>query len=151
MTRAAEAPRVFIDSSVFFAACLSPTGGARELLLRGLRGDVSLVVSRFVLQETRRNLQSKAPSVLPLLDAFLDLSFLGVGPEPDDAKLHRAEEIVDPKDAPIVAAALTADTTFLATHDTRHLLSHADEIRDAFGIEVVTPGDLLQSFDSASS
>jgi predicted nucleic acid-binding protein len=48
--------RIFLDASVVFAAAYSHSGAARELLHRGLQGDVRLVVSQDVLEETTRNL-----------------------------------------------------------------------------------------------
>jgi len=57
-------PRLFIDSSILMAGSLSATGFARDLLLMGARGEVTLIVSPFVLQETERNLYKKAPDGL---------------------------------------------------------------------------------------
>ena len=43
--------RVFLDTSVIFAAVLSPTGGARKLFLLGEAGLLQLVVGPTVLNE----------------------------------------------------------------------------------------------------
>jgi len=48
--------RIFLDSSVLFSAAYSSRGRARELILRAARGELTLVVSDLVLEETRRNL-----------------------------------------------------------------------------------------------
>jgi predicted nucleic acid-binding protein len=47
------------------------------------------------------------------------------------------------KDAPIVAAAARVKAEYLATHDVKHLLSHAKAIAEAYGITVLTPAELL--------
>ena len=65
--------RVFIDSSVLYAAALSATGPARELILRGIRGECDLVISPLVLEETERNLEDKAPHALGPFGAFRDV------------------------------------------------------------------------------
>ena len=57
--------RIFIDASVLFAAALSKTGFARDLILVGAREELTLVLSAFVIEETRRNLATKAPHALP--------------------------------------------------------------------------------------
>ena len=50
---------------------------------------------------------------------------------------------IEPKDAPVVAGAIVAGTTYLVSYDRRHLLNEADSIRQAYGIEVVTPDYLI--------
>ena len=47
------------------------------------------------------------------------------------------------KDAPIVAGAAKAKAAYLATHDVKHLLNHAQAIEVAYGITVIAPADLL--------
>ena len=56
-----RAIKVFIDSSVLFAAALSAKGSARDLTLRSTQGDYALYVSPLVLEEVERNLARKAP------------------------------------------------------------------------------------------
>jgi hypothetical protein len=64
----ATPPKVFHDSSVFFAAAYSVTGFAHDLLLAALRDQVILVLSDYVLAETERNILASVPRVHP---AFL--------------------------------------------------------------------------------
>ncbi len=56
---------VFIDASVLFAASDSPRGASREIIRHALRGQISLVVNKFVLEETAKNLANKRPAALP--------------------------------------------------------------------------------------
>ena len=75
--------RFFIDSSVLFAAAYSAKGYARDLILAGARGQVQLVISDIALEETRRNLASFAPEVLPALERILAwIAFDIVSPQP---------------------------------------------------------------------
>jgi predicted nucleic acid-binding protein len=48
--------RIFVDSSILFAACLSQTGASSEIVRQALHRQITLVVSDVVLEETRRNL-----------------------------------------------------------------------------------------------
>jgi len=59
---------VFIDSRVFFAAAYSAHGSARDLLTAAVQGDIRLIVSGLVLEDTERNL---IESALTALLAFL--------------------------------------------------------------------------------
>ena len=140
---------VFIDASVLFAATLSERGRAHDLVLAGARDEVVLVVSAFVVFETRRNLAKKAPRALPDIDALLALApVLTVDPPPSLVRRVAAEIAL--KDAPIVAGALHASARFLATYDRKHLLSHAVSIDAKFGIVVSTPNEILVTIERSS-
>ncbi len=47
--------RVFIDSSVLFAAAYSVTGSAHDLVLAAIQGRITIVLSDYVLAETEGN------------------------------------------------------------------------------------------------
>jgi predicted nucleic acid-binding protein len=125
--------RIFLDSSVLYAAAFSATGPARRLLLKGMEGSVTLAISDLVLEETKRNLTKNAPSALPYFAILTDL-FSPVITNPTKAQIVKAAQIVHLKDAPIVAAAVKANADYLATHDVKHLLNHAKAIADAYVI-----------------
>ena len=65
--------RIFLDSSVLYAAAFSATGPARRLILEGLAGSVTLAVSDLVLEETKRNLTKNAPLAFPYFTILADL------------------------------------------------------------------------------
>lgn len=134
--------RVFLDSSVLIAAAISRGGAARDLLRRGFRGDLELSVSPLVLEEVERNLARKAPEALPDFRSLRDLlavQFI----EPPKPLVLAAARVVALKDAPIVAAAVAAGATYLATYDRRHLLRQKDEIKAQFALLVATPDEVL--------
>ena len=135
--------RIFLDSSVLYAAIFSATGPARRLILKGLEGIITLAVSDLVLEETKRNLKTKAPLALPYFTILADL-LSPVLTNPTKSEVFRAAQIVHLKDAPIVAAATKAKAEYLATHDVKHLLAQAQAIEQAYGITVLTPADLLR-------
>jgi predicted nucleic acid-binding protein len=133
---------VFIDSSVLYAAAFSATGPTRRLILKGLEGSVTLALSDLVLEETKRNLTKNAPSALPYFTILADL-FSPFIINPTKAQVLKAAQVVHLKDAPIVAAAAKGKADYLATHDIKHLLSHAQAIEEAYGITVIAPAELL--------
>lgn len=63
---------------------------------------------------------------------------------PSPALVHDVARIVVSKDAPIVAAAVTARATFLATYDRKHLLRQAALISSQYRVTVAVP-DLILS------
>jgi predicted nucleic acid-binding protein len=136
--------RIFLDSSVLYAAAFSATGPARRLILKGIEGSIALAISDLVLEETKRNLTKNAPEALPYFSLIADL----LSPQatrPNKAEVFRAAKIVHLKDAPIVAAAARVKAEYLVTHDVKHLLNHATAIAKAYGITVLTPAELLSA------
>jgi uncharacterized protein len=134
--------RIFLDSSVLYAAAFSKRGPARRLILKGLEGSVALSLSDLVLEETKRNLTENAPLALPYFTLLADI-FSPFITNPTKQDVRKAAQVVHLKDAPIVAAAAKAKVDYLATHDVKHLLSHAQAIEAAYGITVVAPAELL--------
>ena len=139
---ASNPPNVFLDASVLFAATLSATGSARDLINCGFRDEYELILSSDVIEECERNLAAKAPAALPRLTAFVTL--LVHRAEPSEADVQRAAAVVVAKDAPVVAGAVAAQAQFLATYDRKHLLSKRQAILAAFGITVATPDEILR-------
>src|SRR5688500_4574925 len=106
--------RVFIDSSVLIAAAISATGSARDLINLGLAGTDQLIVSTFVLTEAQRNIARKVPRDLPVF-ALIRTSLERRVVDPSPQLIATVAQTITAKDAPIVAAALTAQADHLAT------------------------------------
>jgi predicted nucleic acid-binding protein len=135
-------PRVFLDSSVVFAAAYSATGSARDLVLAAVQGRVGLVLSSYVIEETERNLWRRAPHAHPSFLVIRDSVPYQLS-EPPDALITEMAGVVAAKDAPIIAAAQAAGVTLVATYDRRDLLSNRQVILERFGITVATPDQVL--------
>jgi predicted nucleic acid-binding protein len=135
-------PRVFVDSSVFFAASYSATGSARDLLIAATEDRVVLVLSDYVLAETERNLRENASRALPAFQRLRESLPYRLRNPSKRLVLDTARLIVA-KDAPIVAAARSARVKLVATYDRKDLLSKREVILDAFGITVATPEEIL--------
>ncbi len=108
----------------------------------GIRNEASLILSNLVITETVRNLTAKVPEALVDFDRFREtVNFEIAIPDPKVIKL--AGQIIDYKDAPIVAAAVAGSANWLASYDRRHLLEFKTEIRSKFGIIVVPPDEVI--------
>ena len=134
--------KVFIDSSVLIAAAISVKGSARDLILRSMKGDFDLYISAFVLEEVERNLSRKAPAALPAFEVLRTV-FPNIV-DPDKSLVVRVAEVVEAKDAPIVAAAISVEAEYLATYDQKHLLKQRSLIQSTYQVNVVTPDEVLQ-------
>lgn len=135
--------QVFLDTSVIIAAAISSRGASRALLNLISAGGCTGFVSAYVLDEVQRNVGRKAPHMVSTMDAIIaQAGFILVTPT-----LHQivqAEQHVELKDAPVVAAAVAVGVDALVTLDKKHLLHREREIREAFGIAVVDPGAIIR-------
>lgn len=134
--------RVFMDSSALFAATVSSTGAARELIRLAVNEEIQLVISEDVVTETRRNISGKAQELAPLLDRLLENVNFELVPSPDKEAVWAAEAYVAQKDAFIIAAAIYADVDHVATFDRKHLID-PPEVSEESGLHIGTPGDIL--------
>lgn len=132
-----------MDTSVLFAGSLSSSGFARDLIIAGARGDLEIVLSQFVILETRRNLAKKAPHGLSFFEVFLASDSVQ-SIEPPATLVRQVGTVIALKDAPVVAGAVHSMAQFVATYDRKHLLSQARTIREQFGIIVETPEAVLK-------
>lgn len=135
-------PKVFVDSSVLIAASISSKGSARDLLYQGLQANFILYISDVVLEESERNILLKAPNALEdfgIFKKYLETNLVEV----NRSKILKIAKIVERKDAPIVAGAVTAKADYLVTYDRKHLLQYKKDIRESFKIKVITPDELI--------
>ena len=142
VTSIPRTPKVFLDSSVFFAAAYSDRGSAHDLLVAAVEGRVSLVLSRYVLTETERNLWESAPRFYLNFLRFRDEVPYQLS-DPSPQLIAETERIVVAKDAPVIAAARAARASLVATYDRKDMLSKREEIFAAFGVTVATPNEIL--------
>lgn len=136
--------KVFIDSSVLIAAAISSQGSARDLIKKSLRGEVEIIISDLVIEETQRNLENKAPQALPVLQLFLE-SLNPLVISPSKSQVLKISKVIEIKDAPIVAGAMKSKADYLVTYDRKHLLSHKKEIKTNFKLNVVTPDEVVNA------
>ena len=137
--------RIFLDTSVLFAAVLSPTGGARKLFLLAEGRILRLVVGPTVLKECDEVIRRKAPGSLPTLAQLLAAAQMETSAAPTKSQIKAAQAYVRyPPDARVLAEAIHAKPDWFVTHDKEHFLRSHGKFNLPF--EVGTPGDLIQTF-----
>ncbi len=133
-------PRVFFDTNVLYSGLHSPSGVPAQVITLHSTGKIRMVVSAFVLAELIRTVHRKLPERLQYLRRFLSGSRPEVVPNPARPELHPYDEFVNPKDAPIMAAAVAANVDYLVSGDGR-FIEEASRVPGA--PPVVTPRQLL--------
>jgi predicted nucleic acid-binding protein len=131
-------PSVCLDADVIFAGAAAPTEhGASHVVLR--LGEITLIecgTSTQAITEVERNLADKLPSKLPELRLIISRS-LRIVPDPEPEELVPYEGQADPKDLPILVAALKHGCRFLLTFNIRDYSPATNEI------QVQRPGDFI--------
>ncbi len=132
-------PRVFVDADVLFAGAASPTEYGASLLILRL-GELTLiqaVTSKQVITEAERNLATKMPDALPMFRLLVQRA-LTVIPDPRPEEVAGHVNLADPKDLPILVAALQAQCPWLVTFNVRHYRPGHPNVR------VVRPGEFIR-------
>jgi predicted nucleic acid-binding protein len=129
----------FLDSSVFFTAVNSVTGGSAKLFTLK---KYQLVTSQAVLVEVERNVRQK---LLPAhLKRFFNLAtkLRIINQQPIPKLINQAQKVIVKKDALILAEAKQAKANFLVTLDRKHFLKPQPR-KFVSPQKIVTPKDLL--------
>jgi uncharacterized protein len=106
--------RVFLDANVLYSAAYMEFAGLARLWHLD---DVQLLSSAYGIEEARRNLAMDRPEAVPRLERLLEsVSTLDA---PQGLKLPETIRL-EPKDRPILLAAIHGKADFLLTGDARH-------------------------------
>jgi predicted nucleic acid-binding protein len=137
--------KIFLDANIFVAACGSATGGSRYLFsIADVTPAWQLLTSDLALREARRNIAHKMPECASVFSDLVIAHALTVVHDPPEALVAWASGVVNKKDAPILAAALSAKADVLCTLDRKDF--HGASVKRAcraVGMGIVTPKDLL--------
>lgn len=132
--------KVFLDSSVMIAGLASKKVGSYEVLALAELKVLLPCISEDVVSEVFRNVQKKLPgSESYAYTLFKKLPFKMIDPSEEDIKL--AKKLINEKDAPILAAAITGKVDWLLSLD-KHFLKTGMERKVNF--QICSPGEFLQ-------
>lgn len=131
-------PRVFVDADVLFAGSAAPSQSDASLVVLRL-AEITLIEAVTSLQavtEAERNLQLKLPHALPAFRLLVSRC-LRVIPDPALLELQAHTGRADPKDLPILVAALQAGCPWLVTFN-------LSDFRPGHpAVTVLKPGDFV--------
>jgi predicted nucleic acid-binding protein len=131
--------RVFFDADVLIAGSASKTHSSASYLLLQL-SELTLVegmICPYVREEVERNLQAKLPHALPVFRALVRTALREV-PDPSLDSLKPWTGRADPKDLPVLVAAIVNGCRYLVTFNKRDYFDPPEPL------EVVEPGELVQ-------
>ena len=129
MVKSRNKPKVFVDADVIFAGAAAPTEhGASHVVLR--MGEITLIdciSSEQAVKEVERNLAEKIPAKLPDFHLLVSRS-LRIVNDPQPGELAAYQQQADPKDLPILVAALKEGCSYLLTFNVRHFTQTTPDI-----------------------
>ena len=134
--------RVFFDTSALLSGLNSSLGGAGVILGLSKIGDIQLIISEEVIQETERNIAKKFPLLkIPYLAFLTGKPF--TTKKVTTRELQAAYKFIPTEDAPIAAGALKARANIIVTLDQRFQQMARTHM---LPISVLTPGEFLQLY-----
>ena len=137
--------KIFLDTSVIFAAVFSSDGGSRLLFRLGEIGLLDIWVGQSVIQEAEEVVQCKAPHTLPDLAILLSIVRVSLGSSPGNREYEQARELVHYlPDARVLAEAICAGPDWFVTLDRKHFLEN--RLLAKLPFQIGTPGDFLEAF-----
>lgn len=131
-------PRVFLDADVIFAGSASPQAHSASYVVM-LMGEITLldcVTSQQAVTEVERNLGKKLPAKLPEFRLLVSRC-LRVIDDPTQQELLGYQGQADPKDLPLLAAALRDQCNYFLSFNVRHYFPTGNSII------VQRPGEFL--------
>lgn len=144
-----EKPRIFIDADVLFAGPASPHQYSASLVILRM-AEITLIkaiTSQQVITEVERNLEQKFPAALVTFRMLVNRC-LQVLTDPTPQEVAALTGLADPKDLPILAAAVKYNCQYLTTLEyPTGLRTHLAEQHFQPGtpnLTVLPPGDLVQ-------
>ena len=122
--------RVMIDTNIIISAALFPNGRTAQAFFKALNPPYQPLVCDYIVDELNRKFREKFPDRLTELEAFLyrALAFIDVVPTPEN-ETQAESAIRDPKDRPILRAALDAHADIFLTGDKDFLESSVTDPR----------------------
>ena len=129
---------VFFDADVLFAGAATPRDDSASQVVLAM-AQLTLIDGMTCNQtviEAERNLLEKVPAAVPLLHAIIGRNLRVVSdPTPDELLPYAGQ--ADPKDLPILVAAITHGCRYLLTFNVCHFAPRSADI------VVLRPGDFL--------
>ena len=131
--------KVMIDTNILISAVLFPRGKASGALMKALHPPYEAVICDYVLDEFKRKFDEKFPDSKNAMEDFLVgfLTQVELVETPRNAKEEEAS-IRDPKDRPILRAALEAHADLFLTGDKDFLESSVTDPR------IISVGEFME-------
>lgn len=122
--------KVMIDTNIIISAALFPRGKAAQALYKAMLSPYEPLLCDYVIDELNRKFREKFPERQMELEAFLFNALMYIRTVPTPEEEVAAEKVIrDPKDRPILRAALNEHADLFLTGDKDFLESSVTDPR----------------------
>ncbi len=139
--------KIFIDTSVLFSACSSKSGASARILQLCKQRKVQGYISQYVIIEIKRNVTEKLGQIeKQRLNSYMLQTHLSIVDNPTKEEILECEEIINKKDAPILACVLNDNIDVLITLNTRDFMKQKVKEFTAL-LKILTPRDFILLYE----
>ncbi|MDD5190257.1 MAG: putative toxin-antitoxin system toxin component, PIN family [Dehalococcoidales bacterium] len=135
---------VFLDTNVIFSALYSSHGHAATILEHYFKGNIRIIISQCVLEESIRILKEKLPNSLAAFNALLVNAPPLICKDPSNDEITRWSSVINTDDAKILASAVAIRADYLITGDTHF---YNKNISEKSGLKIVTPAQFIKEYE----
>lgn len=133
--------RVMLDANVLVAGSIWPRFPG-QVLNHAIRGDFHLVLTDYVLEESRRHIARLRPDKLADFEDVLERTNFELSGEPSPSEIDENSDLVrDLKDVPIVLAAINAKVDFFISQD-KDITDTTQPVHEK--LKIILPGTFLR-------
>lgn len=134
--------KIFFDADVIFSLCYSNNSqsGANKVIAFAHGNKIDLLTSYLVIEEVKRNLPS---ALLSRLGELLELFRFSIIETVDYDLFNKLADVVNEKDAHVLAAVIQSQSNYLLTFNKRHFLT-AKFKKLNLKLQVMNPKDYIE-------
>lgn len=141
--RGVTAPRVFLDTNVWFSAYWGSVN-CRKILLAHRDNKIKTVISHQVIEECARNFRLKLPQALSDFSKMLTVRPPIVVKDPDKID-RKIADLVELKDQPIFCSAIMVKVKYFVTGNIKDF--SVEKLEKLTGIKILTPKQLVEKLN----
>ena len=137
--------KLFLDANIWFSAARSPEGGSGYIIRLAKKDKIKLSITSQIIAEVEKNLRKKENNAV-LLQHFEN--FFTTNPKLvliSKKDTIKYSDIINSKDALIIAGAIKSKSNYLVTLDKKHFFT-SDIANAKLPITIVMPEMYLQKF-----
>lgn len=139
-----EKLRGLLDTNVLISALNSATGASAAVLDLAQKNRLVLITTPYIISETEEVIRRKFSKLQPPFQELKSEPFLVVAKNPTPAAVTRATQMIsDPKDTPILAAAIVHRVDYLVTLDRKDFIDDK-KVAQKSKIKIVAPATLVE-------